>query len=434
MTKKEKKKINVLVIGSGGREHALIYALMNSKSSGKIYALPGNGGINKDAEHVNISIDDFAEIAAFCDNNDIGLVIVGPEAPLVVGITDFLVKHGIKVFGPSSAAAQLEGSKQFMKDLVHKYLVPTAEYEAFSDASSAKEYVKKKGAPIVVKADGLAAGKGVTVAMTELEALSAIDQMFAGKFGDAGKKVVIEEFLEGEEASFFALCDGKTAIAFGSAQDHKRIGEGDTGPNTGGMGTYSPAPVVNKEMQQKIMEEIITPVINGMAKDGIVYKGVLFAGIMIANNAPKLLEFNVRFGDPECQVLMLRLKSDIIPLMLACAEGRLEESEVEFSDETAICVVIAAKGYPGEYKKDTLISGVEEAEKEKQVKIFHAGTKYEDKKLMANGGRVLGVAALGSDIIEARERAYNAVDKINWEEGFCRRDIGWQAVKRIKKG
>lgn len=425
--------MNVLVIGSGGREHALIYALNNSPTAEKIYALPGNGGINDDAQEVDCPLDDYDAIVDFCKSKNIGLVIVGPEAPLVDGMVDVLEANGIKAFGPGKAAAQLEGSKQFMKDMVKKYGVATAEYETFTDAQSAKEYVKQIGAPIVVKTDGLAAGKGVTVAQTEEEAIKAIDEAFGGKFGDAGKKLVIEEFLAGEEASFFAICDGKTAIAFGSAQDHKTVGEGDTGPNTGGMGTYSPAPVMPESLENQVMKEIIEPVIKGLEKEGTPYKGVLFAGLMIADNKAKLLEFNIRFGDPECQVLMARLKSDILPILLASVEGNIEGKKAEFSDNTALCVVMAAKGYPESYKKGSPINNLDDAGSDENTIIFHAGTKYEKKQLVANGGRVLGVTALGKDVVEAQKRAYEAVDKIDWKDGFCRRDIGWRAVNRFKK-
>ncbi len=425
--------INILVIGSGGREHALIYALNKSPSADKIYILSGNGGINKIAQSVNIPVNDFAAIADFCKLNDMGLAIIGGESPLVDGITDALEADGIKVFGPSKEASQIEGSKQFMKDIAAKYKIPTAEYETFTDAESAKKYVRTKGTPIVVKTDGLAAGKGVTVAMNEDEAITAIDEMFGGKFGDAGNKLVIEEFLEGEEVSFFAICDGKNAIAFGSAQDHKAVGEGDTGANTGGMGTYSPAPIVTSELHDKIMQDIINPVVKGLADDNIPYKGVLFAGIMVDKNGePKLLEFNIRFGDPECQVLMPRLESDIVPILLAAAEGDIGGVEAKFSDKTALCVVMAANGYPASYQKNTVINNLDEAEKRDDIIIFHAGTKFENGKFFAIGGRVFGVTATANNVLDAQTKAYAAVDIIDWQDGFCRRDIGWRAIEKLK--
>lgn len=425
--------MNILVIGSGGREHAMVQGLKRSHHTKKIYVLPGNGGINLEAEQVKISVDDFAGIADFCKNNKIALVVVGPEAPLVAGIVDYLDEQDIRVFGPSKKAAQLEGSKQFMKDIAKKYGMPTAEYEKFSDAESAKKYIREKGAPIVVKTDGLAAGKGVTVARTVDEAIEAVDEMFGGKFGDAGKKIVIEEFLEGEEASFFAISDGGFAIPFGSAQDHKAVGEGDTGPNTGGMGTYSPAPVVTKEIHEEIMQKMITPLVEGMRRDGMPYKGVIFAGVMITKNGPKLLEYNIRFGDPEAQSLIPRYEGDLVELLMSAADGNLRDVNVKLSDKTALCVVMAANGYPGDYEKNTEIKNLDVAAKEKDVMIFHAGTKFENDKFYATGGRVLGVTAIGRDILDAQQKAYKAVDKIDWKGGFCRRDIGWRAVERLKK-
>jgi len=427
--------MNVLVIGSGGREHALVYALNKSSLVTKIFVCPGNGGLNNDAELAPVNADDFAAVASFCKDAEIGLVVVGPEAPLVEGIADYLTGEGINVFGPSKAASQIEGSKDFMKAIAKKYGVPTAEYATFSDEASAIAYVEEKGAPIVVKTDGLAAGKGVTVAQTVNEAVTAIKENFAGRFGNAGKKLVIEEFLSGEEASFFAICDGKTAIPFGSAQDHKAVGEGDTGPNTGGMGTYSPAPVVTPEIESSIFNDIVLPVIEGMARDGVPYQGVLFAGVMIGASGPKLIEFNIRFGDPEAQVLMQRLKSDILPILLAASEGKVSElPKVEFDNKTAICVVMAANGYPGSYKKNTPIHNVDAASAIDGVMVYHAGTKLDSEgQLVANGGRVLGVTSLDNGIIEAQTKAYQAVDTIDWEDGFCRRDIGWRAVERVSQ-
>lgn len=424
--------MKILVIGAGGREHALVCALNKSDTVEQIFSLPGNGGINKIATFVDISVKDFQEISNFCKENLIDLVVVGPEEPLVDGIVDFLEDEGIKCFGPSAAAARIEGSKEYMKQLAKKYNIPSAEFESFTDANLAKEYVKSKQTPIVIKTDGLAAGKGVIIAESISEANKAIDEMFAGRFGEAGQKVVIEEFMTGEEVSFFALSDGENAIAFGSVQDHKAVGEGDTGPNTGGMGTYSPAPVVTDEIHEQIMDTLINPLIYGMHKDGIPYKGVLFAGVMIVDGKPKLLEYNVRFGDPECQVLMTRLKSDLAPILLASCNKKLDECDIEFHDKSVICVVMAANGYPAAYKKGTEIKNTEVAEKDYNVIIYHAGTKYDDSKLLANGGRVLGVTAIEDNIINAQKVAYEAIDKIDWDEGFCRKDIGWRAIERCK--
>jgi len=425
-------QMKILVIGAGGREHALVCALNKSDTVEQIFSLPGNGGINKIATFVDISVKDFQEISNFCKENLIDLVVVGPEEPLVDGIVDFLEDEGIKCFGPSAAAARIEGSKEYMKQLAKKYNIPSAEFESFTDANLAKEYVKSKQTPIVIKTDGLAAGKGVIIAESISEANKAIDEMFAGRFGEAGQKVVIEEFMTGEEVSFFALSDGENAIAFGSVQDHKAVGEGDTGPNTGGMGTYSPAPVVTDEIHEQIMDTLINPLIYGMHKDGIPYKGVLFAGVMIVDGKPKLLEYNVRFGDPECQVLMTRLKSDLAPILLASCNKKLDECDIEFHDKSVICVVMAANGYPAAYKKGTEIKNTEVAEKDYNVIIYHAGTKYDDSKLLANGGRVLGVTAIEDNIINAQKVAYEAIDKIDWDEGFCRKDIGWRAIERCK--
>ncbi len=415
-----------------------MHGLKRSAGAGKVYIWPGNGGINRDAGQADIEEDKgnlqntFRNIAQFCKSADIGLVVIGPEQPLVDGLADYLETQGIKAFGPGAKAAQIEGSKQFMKDAARKYGIPTAEYAKFSDAELAKSYIREKGAPIVVKTDGLAAGKGVTVAQTEAEALQAVDEMFGGKFGDAGNRLVIEEFLAGEEASFFAICGGDTAVAFGSAQDHKAVGDGDTGPNTGGMGTYSPAPVVTPALHERIMQEIIQPLIDGMKADGMPYKGVLFAGLMIEGDSLKLLEFNVRFGDPEAQVIIPRFEGDLAEIMLAACDGNLTGENAEFSDQTALCVVMAANGYPGNYQKGSQINNLEEAEVIDDVIVFHAGTRYESGQLLANGGRVLGVTALGGDILDAQQKAYKAVDTIDWPDGFCRRDIGWRAVKRLK--
>ena len=424
--------MNILVIGSGGREHALIWALSKSPLSTKIYAAPGNGGISSIAENISISTSD--EIINFCKNENIEFVVVGPEAPLVEGLTDELEKANIAVFGPSKAAAKLEASKEFTKYICDKYNIPTAKYESFTDAVKAKQYIDKVGVPIVIKADGLAAGKGVILAYEKQEAIDAIDDILVNnKFGEAGSSVVIEEMLEGEEISVFALSDGKNALYFGSAQDHKAVGEGDTGPNTGGMGTYSPAPIMTNDLQNQIMQETILPAISAMEKEGSPYKGVLFAGFMVTKEGPKLLEFNVRFGDPETQVLMSRLESDLVKLFLATAKGDLSNREVKMDEKAALCVVMAANGYPESYEKGAVINNIDKANKLDDVTIFHAGTKINEAgDFIANGGRVLGVVAKGDNVIQAQEKAYEAVDTIDWPEGFCRRDIGWRAVKREK--
>jgi phosphoribosylamine--glycine ligase len=421
--------VNVLLIGSGGREHALAWKLAQSPLLTKLYAAPGNPGIAREVGCVAIDIADHAAVAALCRDEDIGLVVVGPEAPLVAGIADDLRAAGIKVFGPSMAAARLEGSKGFTKDLCARFGIPTGAYGRFNNAPKAKAHIRRVGAPIVVKADGLAAGKGVTVAMTPEEALDAVDACFEGAFGDAGAEVVVEEFLEGEEASFFCLCDGTTALPFGSAQDHKRVGDGDTGPNTGGMGAYSPAPVMDAAMEARVMREIVEPTLRGMAEMGCPFSGVLFVGLMISADGPKLIEFNVRFGDPECQVLMMRLKDDLLVLLEAAADGQLGHVSARWRDEAALTVVMAADGYPGAPQQGTRIRGIEAAEAA-GAKVFHAGTKIASGELVASGGRVLDVTAIGRTVGEAQARAYAAVDEIDWPGGFCRRDIGWRAVER----
>jgi len=420
--------MKVLLIGSGGREHALAWKLAQSPLLETLYAEPGNPGIFEHAEPAGIDPDDQAAVVAFCKDKGIGFVVVGPEAPLVAGLADTLRAAGIATFGPSAAAAQLEGSKGFTKDLCARYDIPTGAYQRFKDAESAKAYTREQGAPIVVKADGLAAGKGVTVAMTLDEALAAIDDCFSGAFGAAGAEVVVEAFLDGEEASFFVLSDGKNALALATAQDHKRVGDGDTGPNTGGMGAYSPAPVMTPDMVERTMKEIIEPTISGMAKDGNPFSGVFFAGLMITAKGPELIEYNVRFGDPECQVLMTRLKSDLLPLLYATATGTLDQVSAEWHDGPALTVVMASKGYPGSYEKATPIAFLPETGDGER--IFHAGTAMKDGKLVATGGRVLNVTATGDTVAEAQARAYALVDRIEWENGFCRRDIGWRAVER----
>lgn len=420
--------MNVLLIGSGGREHALAWKIAQSPLLNVLYAAPGNPGIAEHAQLIDINVEDHDAVIAFCKEKSISLVVVGPEAPLVAGLTDALRANGIAAFGPSAAAAQLEGSKGFTKDLCARYNIPTGAYKRFKAAEPAKEYVKEQGAPIVIKADGLAAGKGVTVAMSETEALNAIDECFSGIFGAAGAEVVVEAFLDGEEASFFCLSDGKTALALATAQDHKRVGDGDTGPNTGGMGAYSPAPVMTEEMVQRTMREIIEPTIKGMALDGNPFTGVFFAGLMITKKGPELIEYNVRFGDPECQVLMMRLKSDILPILYATATGTLDQVTAEWSDDAALTVVLAAKGYPAAYQKNTAIDYIPPASNE--ARVFHAGTALKDEQLVATGGRVLNVTAFGASVGEAQARAYAMLDQVKWDNGFCRRDIGWQAIKR----
>ncbi|MDO9415697.1 phosphoribosylamine--glycine ligase [Pararhizobium sp.] len=420
--------MKVLLIGSGGREHALAWKLAQSPLLTALYAAPGNPGIAEEAELADLDTADNAAVLSFCQANAIDFIIVGPEAPLVAGLADVLRAAGFAVFGPSAAAAQLEGSKGFTKDICAKYGIPTGAYQRFTDAASAKAYVLAEGAPIVIKADGLAAGKGVTVAMTTDEALSAIGDCFDGAFGDAGAEVVVEAFLDGEEASFFCLCDGTNALALASAQDHKRVGDGDTGPNTGGMGAYSPAPVMTAEMTARTMKEIIEPTIRGMAVSGHPFSGVLFAGLMITKNGPELIEYNVRFGDPECQVLMMRMKSDLLPLLYAAATGTLDTVDAEWHDMTALTVVMASKGYPGAYDKNTPIVSIPADSAE--TKVFHAGTALKDGALVATGGRVLNATAVAGSVLAAQTLAYTVVDQINWENGFVRRDIGWQAVAR----
>lgn len=426
--------MNVLLLGSGGREHALALAIGKSPLLEQLFVAPGNPGMARVARVAPLDLADHAAIAAFCKANRVDLVVVGPEAPLVAGIVDDLAAAGVAAFGPSKAAARLEGSKGFSKDFCARFKIPTAAYARFDDALAAKTYVREKGVPIVIKADGLAAGKGVVVATSLAEAEAAIDMMFSGGFGAAGARIVIEEFLEGEEASFFALCDGVHAMSFASAQDHKRVGEGERGPNTGGMGAYSPAPVMDANMSLKVMREIVEPTLNGMATLGMAFKGVLFAGLMIGEEGPKLIEFNVRFGDPETQAMLPRLEEDLLTLMLACVEGRLPERPTRLSKLTALSVVLAAKGYPDAPRKGGEIKHLERAEAMPSVTITHAGTRLEGAKLIADGGRVLNVTGVGSDITEARARAYAAIDAIDWPDGFCRHDIGWRALKLFAAG
>ncbi len=420
--------MKVLLIGSGGREHALAWKLAQSPKLTALYAAPGNPGIAEHAEIASLDVDDHGAVAEFCLTNGIDFVVVGPEGPLVAGLADVLRAKNIVVFGPSAAAAQLEGSKGFTKDICARYNIPTGAYRRFTNGEEAKAYVTEQGAPIVVKADGLAAGKGVTVAMSEDEALAAIDDCFDGAFGAAGAEVVVEAYLDGEEASFFCLSDGKTALALATAQDHKRVGDGDTGPNTGGMGAYSPAPVMTPEMVERTMKEIIEPTIRGMAESGHPFTGVFFAGLMITQKGPELIEYNVRFGDPECQVLMMRLKSDLLELLYAAATGTLNQVEALWSDDVALTVVMASKGYPAAYDKNTPIAKLPATGRGE--KIFHAGTAIKDGQLVATGGRVLNVTAIGHNVREAQAGAYSLVEGIEWDNGFCRRDIGWRAAAR----
>jgi len=422
-------RINVLVIGSGGREHALAWKLSSSPMIGTLFCAPGNAGMAAIANCVDVK-QDADSVLAFCRAENIDFVVVGPEAPLVDGLVDALVAAGIKAFGPSRSAAQLEGSKGFTKDLCARHDIPTAAYARFTNAEDAKAYARQQGVPLVIKADGLAAGKGVVIATTEAEARDAIDDMFAGAFGEAGAEVVIEDFLEGEEASFFVLVDGQNVLPLVTAQDHKRVGDGDTGPNTGGMGAYSPAPVMDQAMIDATLDRIIRPTVRAMAEEGMPYKGVLYAGLMITGKGPELIEYNVRFGDPECQVLMMRLESDLLPALMATADGTLDQITLTWRDDVALTVVMATEGYPGSYKKGSEIKGLDDADRVEGVKVFHAGTADKDGRTVAVGGRVLNVTALGSTVGAAQARAYEAIDRIDWPEGFCRRDIGWRAIER----
>ena len=420
-------KKNILIIGGGGREHALAWRLKQSPSIGKLFCAPGNAGIAEDVECVSLPTND--EIWGFCRKHAIDLVVIGPEQPLVDGMSDRLRDFGIIVFGPSQKAATLEGSKVFMKELCKKYHIPTAAYGSFTDAKSAKAFLQGKAYPIVVKADGLAAGKGVVIAVNAREAESAIDDMMNGQFGESGKKLVIEEFLDGEEVSFFALSDGETAREFGHAQDHKRVGDGDKGPNTGGMGTYSPLPLMSDALRETVMQTIILPTVAAMRAEGMPYLGVLFAGLMITETGPKLIEYNVRFGDPETQSLMMRFNGDLAQALHACATGDLQNADLSFDARPALCVVMASEGYPAAYEKGTLIRGLDKANDMSDVKVFHAGTEKKGDDFAAAGGRVLGVCALGETLKDAQQKAYAAVDVIDWPEGFCRRDIGWRSIR-----
>ena len=424
--------MNILLLGGGGREHALAWKMAASPLADRLFCAPGNAGIAREAECFALDVADHAAVVAFCRANKIDFVVVGPEAPLCAGLVDDLEAAGIKAFGPTRAAARLEGSKGFTKDLCRANTIPTAGYERFQAAAPAKAYIRAHGVPIVIKADGLAAGKGVVVAQDLIEAEAAVDMMLGGGLGEAGAEVVIEEFLDGEEASFFALCDGVTAIPLASAQDHKRVFDGDNGPNTGGMGAYSPATILDAATSERVMKEIIMPTLRAMRSMGAPYKGVLYAGLMITAQGPKLIEYNVRFGDPECQVLMPRLKSDLLPALIAARDGMLKNFDLRWDAQAALTVVMAAKGYPGTYAKGSAIEGLEAAAAVEGVEIFHAGTKADGNRILANGGRVLNVTALGATVREAQARAYAAIARIHWPEGFCRHDIGWRAAAREK--
>ena len=422
--------MNILILGSGGREHALAWAVKQNPKCDRLIVAPGNAGIAMLAECADLDILDGATVVTFCEENAVDFVIVGPEAPLAAGVADACRAAGILTFGPSAAAAKLEASKAFTKDICDACGAPTAAWARFTEAAPARAYVKAQGAPIVVKADGLAAGKGVVVAMTEAEALDAIDDMFGGSLGAAGAEVVIEEFMQGEEASFFVLADGTTALPIGTAQDHKRVGDGDTGPNTGGMGAYSPAPVLTPALQQQAMDQIILPTIAEMARRGTPYQGVLYAGLMIQDGKARLVEYNCRFGDPECQVLMMRLGAQALDLLLATAEGRLTEARVNWADDHALTVVMAAKGYPGTYDKGSVINGLDRMPEDSRHMLFHAGTRQRDGVIVADGGRVLAFTARGATLEEAHHRAYAMIDLLDWPQGFCRSDIGWRALPK----
>jgi phosphoribosylamine--glycine ligase len=420
--------MNILILGSGGREHALAWAIRQNPKCDRLFVAPGNAGMEQMARLAALDILSGSAVIGFCEENAIDLVVIGPEAPLAAGVADDLRAAGILVFGPSAAAARLEASKSFTKEVCDACGAPTAAWARFDAAEPARDYIRAQGAPIVVKADGLAAGKGVTVAMTEAEAIAAVEEAFGGAFGDAGAEVVIEEFMAGEEASFFILCDGTDCLPIGTAQDHKRVGDGDTGPNTGGMGAYSPAPVLTQVLQDQVMAEIVRPTVAEMARRGTPFQGVLYAGLMIENGRARLVEYNVRFGDPECQVLMMRLGAQALDLIIACAEGRLSETAVNWAGDHALTVVLAAKGYPGDYEKGGVIGGLDALPEDSTHMVFHAGTALKDGALVATGGRVLAATGRGATLADAHARAYALADAIDWPGGFYRRDIGWRAL------
>ena len=420
--------MNILILGSGGREHSLAWAVNQNPKCDILYCAPGNAGISKVAQCVDLNIENSSDVLKFCLDKRIQFVIIGPEAPLAMGIADDLRANNILTFGPSASAAKLESSKAFTKGVCDSCNAPTAKYARFTELELAIEYVHEQGAPIVVKADGLAGGKGVIVAMTLDEAVNGLKDIFSGAFGKAGAEVVIEEFMEGEEASFFILSDGKNILPIGTAQDHKRVFDGDTGPNTGGMGAYSPAPIMTKDVTSKAISQIIQPTIDEMAKRGIPYQGVLYAGFMIKDGEPKLVEYNVRFGDPECQALMMRLGAQALDAMLACAKGELNNYKLNWADDHALTIVYAAKGYPGTYEKGSNILGLDTISESTNIQVFHAGTKEEENNIIATGGRVLNITARGSSLKEAHRLAYETIEKIQWENGFYRNDIGWRAL------
>ena len=422
--------MKILVIGSGGREHSLVWSIAASPLCEKIFCAPGNAGVSDLAECVKIKAKDTKKIIAFCKKRKIDLVIVGPEDPLANGLIDNLESKRIRAFGPVAAAAKLEGSKGFMKDFCKKYKIPTAKYQRFNNTEKAVKGIDNYSFPVVIKTDGLASGKGVIIAKTPREASAAIRSMIdKGKFGNAGKEIIIEEFMRGEEASFFVMSDGKNIIPLASAQDHKRIGEGETGPNTGGMGAYSPAPIIDEPLTQKILNRIIWPTINGMQKEGSPYVGILYAGLMIKNNQPKLVEFNVRFGDPECQAILLRLKSDLLTAIIAATDKGLKNFDLRWSEDSSFCVVMAAKGYPKKYREGAKITGIAKLNNKKDIMVFHSGTKKEKQGTVTDGGRVLSVAALGKDLMTAKKKTYQAIKHIKWKDMYYRRDIGWRLKK-----
>ena len=420
--------MNILILGGGGREHSLAWAFKQNPKCDRLIVAPGNAGIAQLAECADFDVMDGAAVVAFCEENAVDFVMVGPEAPLAAGVADATRAAGILTFGPSAAAARLEASKAFTKEICDACAAPTAAYARFTDAQTARDYVTAHGAPLVIKADGLAAGKGVFMGMTDALALAGIDEIFGGAFGVAGTEVVIEEFMEGEEASLFILSDGVTCLPIGTAQDHKRVGDGDTGPNTGGMGAYSPAPVLSDAILDDVMAQIVRPTVIEMARRGMPFEGVLYAGLMIKDGKARLVEYNVRFGDPEAQVLMMRLGAQALDLLLACARGELAEYSVNWADDHALCVVMAANGYPGTAKKGSKIKGLDGLAVDSAHMVFHAGTAMLDGALVASGGRVLNVTARGDSLAQARAQAYGMVDAIDWPGGFCRRDIGWRAL------
>ncbi|MBI3584887.1 MAG: phosphoribosylamine--glycine ligase [Nitrospinae bacterium] len=426
--------MKILVIGSGGREHALVWKISQSPLVKKIYCAPGNAGISEIAENVNIESTDITGLVEFAIKNSIDFTVVGPELPLTLGIVNEFEKRGLKIFGPSKEAAEIEGSKVFAKYMMKKYKIPTAKYESFNSQKDAKDYVSKIGVPVVIKADGLAAGKGVIICNTIEEAVKAIDSIMVGKvFGSAGNKVIIEEYLKGEEASFMVFSDGEDILPIASAQDHKQIYDGDRGLNTGGMGAYSPAPVITEKLSREILDTVIKPLISGMKKEGKTYKGILYAGLMIVNDSPFVLEFNCRFGDPETQPILMRMKSDIVPVLMSVVEGRLKGKEIQWSNEPSVCVVMAAGGYPDKYEKGKEIKGLDEAKKIENLVVFHAGTSKINVKVVTNGGRVLGVTSLGTNFEDAINRAYKGVSLIKWDGAYYRRDIGKKAIPISRK-